>query len=176
MALNSKIPARPRPKRRLRTSPAAGSGPSRKELEQKLLARLHNITPEDRAEFDELRKVFVGDLHPRSDSEAALVERAARAQWLLKRLAVLERDLLNERILSQKPEVDAKYGNTADRFRIAAAFQAETQALDWILRQETIQGRELQTTMTTLRQLQSLPLSAITPRTEIEETVSPWVM
>ncbi len=94
---------------------------------------------EDPKEFETLRDAFVGEHQPQSPTENYFVNEMVNAQWRLKRLRLIEADLIRLR-LSADPGIDDEAAQ-AEALRLAAD---STKALNYLQRQEAALRRQFE--------------------------------
>ena len=93
---------------------------------------------EDPAEFQALRDAFLQEHNPQTPTERYFVNEMANAQWRLKRLRLIEADLIRLR-LAANPEID-DHAAQAEALRLLAE---SNRALSHLLRQEAALRRHL---------------------------------
>jgi len=94
---------------------------------------------EDPKEFEILRDAYIAEHNPESPTEHYFVNEMVNAQWRLKRLRLIEADLIRLR-LSADPSIDDEAAQ-AEALRLAAD---STKALNFVLRQEAALRRQFE--------------------------------
>lgn len=92
---------------------------------------------EDPAEFETLRNSYTDEHHPETPTEHYFINEMANAQWRLRRLRIIEADLIRLR-MSADPAIDDDAAQ-AEALRLASD---STKALNFLLRQESALRRQ----------------------------------
>ncbi len=126
--------ANARPAPRLDAERCAARGKSSAAFAQTAL-----LFYEDPKEFETLRDAFAAEHQPQTPTEHFFVNEMVNAQWRLKRLRLIEADLIRLR-LSADPAIDDEAAQ-AEALRLAAD---STKALNYLQRQEAALRRQFE--------------------------------